>query len=116
MSDSIAGAVEVTGILIGDNTGCTLETGEAVCLGYDTANTAGGLGFGGGRSTWFKLTAIANGPITIITAAGGGSPIGDTVLTVIDGNNFATANVVGFNDDNIGRYSLVTFTAVAGTT
>lgn len=121
MADNIASAVTLPGAIgsvTGDNTGYTLESGEAACLGYDLANAAGGLGFGGGRTAWFKWTAVANSLVTFTTSAGSTGPtIGDSVMTIIDGNNFATAVVKGADDDSApGAYSLITFTAVAGHT
>ena len=122
-NDNIANAVALSpdaiGSVQGDNTGGTLESGEAACLGYDTANTAGGLGYGGGRSVWFKLTASVSDDYTFQTGnPTAGTPIGDTLLTIINGSDFGTASILATEDDHsgLGGYSQQTVTLTVGQT
>jgi hypothetical protein len=114
-NDNIASAQVITGLsgsTTGDNTGAGLEANEGALL-YSGSSP---LGYGGGCSVWYSWTPSVSGTATFTTSAAGGSPIGDSVLSVIDGSNFATASVITQNDDSVGLYSQVSFAAVAGTT
>jgi hypothetical protein len=127
-NDNIANATAITGAsgsTTGDNTGATLETGEAECLLYTTANrfyrnfspyTGPVFGYGGGRSVWYAWTCPADGWYFFQTDDDGGpSPIGDSILAVITGNDFTTARIA-IPDDDSGplSYSKVTFYAISG--
>lgn len=102
MADNIASAVVLSGAsgsVDGDTTGYTLESGEGALL-YDAA---GALGFGGGRSAWHKFTVPADGDYSFYTSytddTYAGSGLADSLLIILDDSNFATANVLGWNDD-----------------
>lgn len=114
LNDNIGAATAISGAsgtIAGDNTGGTLETNEAGQLQENN----GQANYGGGRTVWYAWTAPATDTITFSTAAGGGSPIGDTVLAVIDGSTFGGASLLGWDDDSgPGFYSVVSFAATIG--
>jgi peroxiredoxin len=97
--------------VVGSNVGATKEPGEP-----DHA------GDSGGASVWWTWTAPANGPVTIWTEGShhaDGSQL-DTLLAVYVGTSVSNLTAIASNDDNPDSAgdltSLVTFTAVAGTT
>jgi len=86
-----------------DNNGnATIEEPEPFHAGND-----------GGKSLWYRWTAPNSGPATIDTL---GSTF-DTLLAVYTGSTVDGLTEIASNDDSgSGTLSLVTFTAVAGTT
>jgi len=89
----------------GTNVGATRETGEP---NHSPDNN------GGSRSVWYKWQAPSTGTATITTA---GSSF-DTVLAVYTGGSVGSLTSIGKNDDNNANdaTSIVTFSAIAGTT
>lgn len=112
-NDDIADARVIPGgggTVAGDNTGYTLETNEA-------ALWAAGGGFGGGLTAWYKWTAPDDGQATFQTSSNGSPAISDSTMLVIDGDDFTTAAVLGFDDDSgPGSYSQITIAVVGGAT
>jgi hypothetical protein len=126
-NDNIANAISISGAsgsTTGDNTGATLETDEATCLCYTLVTrfyrdfspfTSADFGYGGGRTVWWKWTCPADGFYKFETSSSGGSPIGDSIMAVLFGSDFATARLAGPDDDSgAGNYSAITFYAIAG--
>lgn len=106
-ADTFASAellVGASGSTTGDNTGFTLEAGEDI---YEAAKP-NGLGFGGGRSVWYKWVCPATDTYTFQTNANGGSPIGDSVMTICTGAAVNALTVIQSDDDaGVGAYSLI---------
>lgn len=114
MADNIGSATAISGwsgSTTGDNTGYTLESGEAAVMDANQFGTH----YGGGRSDWFAWTAPATGVVRFATSANG-TAIGDTILAAIDGNVFATATLLAWNDDfsGLGLYSRIEFNVTSG--
>ncbi len=65
----------------------------------------------GGKTVWWSWTPNFSGNVTICTV---GSNF-DTTLAIYTGTALANLNLVGANDDANGVYSVVSFTATAGT-
>lgn len=109
----IAGA---SGLVVGDNTYATTEPSEPIPVN--------GPGDGPWRSVWFRWVAPSSGDFAFSTQGsrwGNGNGL-DTVLGIYTGASLAALVEVSSNDDNtpfVGLdnfNSLVTFTAVMGTT
>ena len=85
------------------------------------ASTAGSIAIGEtvsgqvdftGDHDWFAFDITSTQSITFATAAGAGTAVGDTVITIYD----AAGNVLASNDDNgTDYYSSLEFAASAGT-
>jgi len=99
-SQALGGA---SGTTNGTTVGATKETGEPSHAGN-----------AGGGSIWYRFTAASSGPVTINTTGSGF----DTLLGVYTGAAVSGLTAVASNDDNPagGLQSLVSFSAVAGTT
>ena len=99
-SQALGGA---SGTTSGTTVGATKETGEPSHAGN-----------AGGGSIWYRFTAASSGPVTINTTGSGF----DTLLGVYTGAAVSGLTAVASNDDNPagGLQSLVSFSAVAGTT
>lgn len=117
-----------TGFIDGDNSAGTLEPGEGALL-YDVDNGLyGDLGFGGGRTVWYEWPCPATGDYAFWTGATDGTfdflGLGDSIVTVMDGDNFFTDNVIAQNEFAEGKpggltvfpWSLVEFSATIGNT
>ncbi len=128
-NDNIANAQTISGAsgsTTGDNTGATLESGEATALCYTTVTrfyrdfspyTNPAFGYGGGRTVWFKWTCPVDGWYKFETSSSGGSPIVDSILAIIDRVDFANARLGGPDDDSgVGTYSALTIYAILGLT
>lgn len=107
-NDSFAAAqtlFNATGSVNGNNFGATQEAGEPNPLNLNPSST---------NTVWFKWTAPTNGLVTFDTA---GSSF-DTVMCIYSGSVLASLVSQGCNDDAGGGIvtSLVTFTAIQGTT
>jgi hypothetical protein len=93
-----------SGTTTGTNAGATREPGEPMIDGYD-----------GEASVWWRWTAPATESVIFQTH---GSDF-DTILGVYTGNAVNALTLVAENDDPqdaVGLYSVVVFSAVAGTT
>ncbi len=103
-NDMFADAIVISGLIgqtTGSNVGATKESGEPT-----HAST-------GGASVWWRWTAPSSGQTTINT---NGSSF-DTLLGVYTGSSVGSLAFVASNDDGGGGLqSLVTFSAVSGTT
>ena len=96
----------LSGSVIGNNVGATLEPAEPVIVDF--------TGFPiGGASVWYRWVAPASGTVTFDTL---GSTY-DTVLASYTGTNLATLTLVAANDDFAPpmRWSRVTWLAQMGT-
>lgn len=88
-----------TGSIDGDNTSATLEPGEAALL-YNVNNLPYDTNLqGGGRSVWYQWTCPATGYYGFYTGATDGSfetdrGLGNSLISIIDGNDFFTAQVI----------------------
>lgn len=116
VNDDFANRIVLTGAsgtTTGSNVGATLEAGEPA---VDTP----GDGVTGTETVWWEWTAPASGMIQLDTFGStepGGSVQLDTVLDVWTGASLGALTLVAANDDGgSGVNSLVTFSAVAGTT
>ncbi|MGH2571369.1 MAG: hypothetical protein ACRDGR_09095 [bacterium] len=104
-NDDFADAVPLAGpsdTTSGTNEGATREVGEPTIDGYE-----------GGRSVWWRWTALEAEEVTVHTI---GSDF-DTILGVYTGTAVNALTLVDENDDpqdGEGLHSLVTFRAVAG--
>jgi hypothetical protein len=90
-------------------------SGSTALATTETGEPAYPAGVAGGASVWFSWTAPRSGTVRFTTA---GSSF-DTLLAVYTGSAIGALTKVAFNDDSAPptvRTSLVTFTAVAGTT
>ena len=104
-NDNFEDATPITAlslVVIGANIGAARQTGEPAHSGIQE-----------GRSAWWTYTALADGPVTILTD---GSEL-DTVLSVYVGSALSSLTLVAENDDpQIGEFhARVTFQATLGT-
>ncbi len=104
-NDNFEDATPITAlspVVTGANIGATRQTGEPAHSGFQE-----------GRSAWWTYTALADGPVTILTD---GSEL-DTVLSVYVGSALSSLTLVAENDDpQIGEFhARVTFQATLGT-
>ena len=104
-NDNFEDATPITAlspVVIGANIGAARQTGEPAHSGFQE-----------GRSAWWTYTALADGPVTILTD---GSEL-DTVLSVYVGSALSSLTLVAENDDpQIGEFhARVTFQATLGT-
>ena len=104
-NDNFEDATPITAlspVVTGANIGATRQTGEPAHSGFQE-----------GRSAWWTYTALADGPVTILTD---GSEL-DTVLSVYVGSALSSLTLVAENDDpQIGElHARVTFQATLGT-
>ena len=108
-NDQLADAAPITGSLYSGSWSymATKEAGEPAHAGQP-----------GGASVWWAWTATANGPTTFDTCSQY-PDTADTLLAVYTGSSYPLTPVAS-NDDTarcgLGKSSLVTFDAVAGTT
>lgn len=103
-NDAFPGAALLTGFPVSTtdtNVGATTQSGEPLHAGEV-----------GGHSVWWSWTAPVSGTVTVDTL---GSNF-DTLLAVYTGNAVNALTEVASNDQFNGDQSLVTFTAVSGTT
>lgn len=127
VNDNFVDAIEITGAsgsIAGDNTGATLQLFSG-SWEQDISGWYGSygplLGFGGGRSVWYKWTCPVNGTYIFTTGDDGGSPIGDTILTIVKGFDIDSAvdpdlEIIDQDDDGagVGFYSKIELVATAG--
>ena len=114
-NDNFAIRIPLRGLIVntvGDNLGATRETGEPTHW-LATARPA---------SVWWSWTAPASGLVAINTTNSwryiNGAPSStalDSVLAVYTGSVVSNLSLVASNDDSVGAWSGVEFSAVAGT-
>ncbi len=100
----ISSSRPVDDAVAGDDT----TTGE---LTIDAAATSGALEETGDRD-WYEVTLVAGERYEFTTSSTGGANDVDTTLTLRD----ASGNVVAYNDDSVGTYSNIRFTAATSGT
>jgi len=102
----------------GDNTAVAgIISDWGIALGYGFSATPPSNGAGGGKPVFYSYTAPASGTLTLETAAGPGTPILDTLLTVFTDITLSTNSVLASDDDSgPAAYSLINLSVVMGTT
>lgn len=109
VNDACSGAVVLTcgNTISGNNSTATTDVlPSASCVGDNNTN-------GFYRGVWYRFTPVFNGIYELSTC---NNASWDTYLRVYTGSCAALSACVGFNDDNCGLQSGLSFTGVAGST